>query len=218
MYCPSLPGRPYVSFFARARTTEKEGGTTINLSDFTRFCTDKFDVRLKAQSLFEPRKRPEIPISRLFLLVVGARALRKQSFHQIDLFARNPGAKKWLGSRRSMVASDATLWRVLPQMNRMELRAFVHQAYRLLRKKGHGKLELPSGRKIRAAAVDGTCWGKRYASAVEMLGEAPVILDFQPAPGEGHELATSEAVLRRVFHQFHDLEGGLADIVLGDGL
>ena len=190
----------------------------INLSDFTRFCTDKFDLRLKAQSLFEPRKRPQIPIARIFLLIVGGLALRKQSFHQIDLFARNKGAKKWLGSGRPMVASDATLWRVLPQMNRSELRAFVHQAYRLLRKKGQGKLELPSGRKIRAAAVDGTCWGKRHASAVEMVGEAPVVLDFEPSAGRGHELATSEALLQRVFHEFSDLEGGLADIILGDGL
>jgi len=173
---------------------------------------------LKAQSLFEPRKRPEIPISRIFLLIVGALALRKQSFHQIDLFSRNKGAKKWPGTGRPMVASDATLWRVLPHMNRMELRAFVHQAYRLLRKEGQGKLELPSGREIRAAAVDGTCWGKRYASAVEMVGQAAVVLDFEPSPGEGHELTTSEAVQRRVFYQFHDLEGGLADIVLGDGL
>jgi hypothetical protein len=189
----------------------------MNLSDFTRFCTDKFDLRKKARDLSEPRKRPEIPISQIFLLVVGALALRKQSFHQIDLFARNKGAKKWLGSRRPMVASDATLWRVLPQMDATELRTLVHDAYRLLRRNGHGKLELPSGRRIRAAAVDGTCWGKRYASAVEMLGDAPVVLDFEPAPGEGHELATSEAVLRRVFYQYHDLEGGLADIVLGDG-
>jgi len=190
----------------------------INLSDFTRFCTDKFDLRLKAQTLFEPRQRPQTPISRIFLLIVGGLALRKQSFHQIDLFSRHKWAKKWLGSGRPMVASDATLWRVLPRMNRMELRGFVHQAYRLLRKKGQGRLVLPSGRKIRAAAVDGTCWGQRYASAVEMVGEAPVVLDFEPSPGEGHESETSEAVLRRVFFQFHDLEGGLADLVLGDGL
>jgi hypothetical protein len=189
----------------------------MNLSDFTRFCTDKFDLRQKAQSLFEPRQKPQIPIQRIFLLVVGGLALRRQSFHQIDLFAREKGAKKWLGSGRPMVASDATLWRVLPQMNRSELRSFAHQAYRMLRKKGHGRLELPSGRKIRAAAVDGTCWGKRYASAVELLGDAPVVLDFEPAPGEGHELATSAKVLRRVFAEFRDLEGGLADIVLGDG-
>lgn len=215
----SVPARAAVRLFLCSGSDyRKERGTTINLTDFTRFCTDKFDLRLKAQNLFEPRKRPEIPISRIFLLVVGALALRKQSFHQIDLFARNKGAKQWLGTRRSMVASDATLWRVLPQMNRLELRALVHQAYRLLRKKGHGKLELPSGRKIRAAAVDGTCWGKRYASAIEMIADAPVVLDFEPSVGEGHELATSEALLRRVFYQFHDLEGGLADIVLGDGI
>jgi DDE family transposase len=147
--------------------------------------------------------------------MVGALALRKHSFHQIDLFARTKEAKQWLGSDRRMVASDATLWRVLPLMNRSELRAFVHKAYRLLRKQGHGSLELPSRRSIRAAAVDGTCWGKQYASAVEILGDPPVVLDFEVAAGEGHELATSAKVLRRVFKEFGK---GFVDIVLGDGL
>lgn len=150
--------------------------------------------------------------------MVGALALRKQSFHQIDLFSRNKGAKKWLGTRRPMVASDATLWRVLPHMQRDELRDLVHQAYRVFRKKGQGRLELPSGRKIRAVAVDGTSWGKRLVSAVGVVGEAPVVLDFEPSPGEGHELGTSATLLRRIFQQFRDGEGGLADIVLGDGL
>jgi hypothetical protein len=147
--------------------------------------------------------------------MVGGLALRKHSFHQIDLFARTPEARQWLGSDRRMVASDATLWRVLPLMNRSELRAFVHKAYRLLRKQGHGSLELPSRRSIRAAAVDGTCWGKQYASAVEILGDPPVVLDFEVAAGEGHELATSAKVLRRVFKEFGK---GFVDIVLGDGL
>ncbi len=189
----------------------------MKLPDFARFCTHEFDLPRKARSLIEPRKRPEIPLSRIFMLLVGGLALQKKSFHQIDLFSRTSEAKRWLGSRRRMVASDATLWRVLPEMNRTQLRSFLHQAYRLLRKRGQGPLKLPSGRKIRAAAVDGTCWGKRNASAVEMLGEAPVLLDFQVSPGQGHELATSEAVLRRVFQEFRGLEGGLADIVLGDG-
>ena len=189
----------------------------MKLPDFARYCTDEFDLPRKAQSLFEPRQEPQIPISRIFLLLLGGLALQKQSFHQIDMFGRTQEAKRWLGSRRPMVASDATLWRVLPLMNRSELRRFVHESYRVLRKRGHGKVELPSGRKIRAAAVDGTCWGKRYASAVEILGTASVLLDFEPSPGQGHELATSEAVLRRVFQEFGTLEGGLADIVLGDG-
>lgn len=189
----------------------------MKLPDFTRYCTDEFDLRSKAQNLFEPRKRPEIPISQIFMLLVGGLALQKKSFHQIDLFSRTDEAKRWLGTRRPMVASDATLWRVLPLMKRPELRGLLHQAYRTLRKRGHGRLELPSGRKVRAAAVDGTCWGKRHASAVEMIGDAPVLLDFQLSPGQGHELATSEAVLRRNFLEFRGFEGGLADIVLGDG-
>ncbi len=143
-------------------------------------------------------------------------ALRKQSFHQIDLFARTKEARRWLGSDRRMVASDATLWRVLPTMNRAELRAFVHKAYRLLRKQGHGSIELPSRRRIRAAAVDGTCWGgKRKASALEILGDPPVVLDFEVSPGEGHELATSATLLRRGAQEFGK---GFVDIVLGDGL
>jgi hypothetical protein len=165
----------------------------------------------------EPRKRPEIPIARVFKLVVGRLALQKRSFHQIDLFAREKGAKKWLGCGRAMVASDATLWRVLPLMNRRELRNCAHEAYRLLREQGHGRLELPSDRRIRAAAVDGTWWGGRCASAVERVGDASVMLDFETAPGKGHELATSEKILRRVFYPFRDFEGGLADIVLSDG-
>jgi hypothetical protein len=52
----------------------------MNLSDCTRFCTEKFDLRRKAQSLFEPRQMPQIPIQRIFLLVVGGLALRRQSF------------------------------------------------------------------------------------------------------------------------------------------
>lgn len=146
---------------------------------------------------------------------MGSLALRKQSFHQIDLFARTEEAKKWLGSKRPMVASDATFWRVLPLMDRSQLRQFVRDAYRRLRRQGHGTLSLPSGRKLRAAAVDGTCWGGRYASAVEILGKPSVVMDFEPAPGHGHELATSEKVLRRATESFGK---GFVDIVLGDGL
>lgn len=187
----------------------------LNLSDFSRFCNSEFHLPLRAQELFEPRKEPDIPISQLFRLIVGGLALRKKSFHQIDLFARTDGAKKWLGSKRPMVASDATFWRVLPVMDRSQLREFVRRGYELLRKKGHGTLRLPSGRLLRAAAVDGTTWGGRYASAVEILGKPSAVIDFEPALGKGHELAASEIVLRRLAKS---LNKGFVDIVLGDGL
>ncbi len=74
---------------------------------------------------------------------------------------------------------------------------------------------LPSGRKLRAAAVDGTCWGRQYAGAVEVLGKPSVVIDFERCHGKGHELSASQAVMRRSVESFGK---GFVDIFLGDGL
>jgi hypothetical protein len=74
---------------------------------------------------------------------------------------------------------------------------------------------LPGGRKIRAAAVDGTMMGKREASVLELLGGHAAVLDVEPSAGRGHELAASEKVLRRACKR-HDK--GFVEILLGDGL
>ena len=194
----------------------KGGGTTsLNLAQFSKFCNDKFHFRAKANQLRDFRKKPQISMATLFLFLVGSLALRKKSLHQIDLFARMKGVRRWLGSDRYMVASDATYWRILPRISRIQVREHLQQAYRLLRNQGHSTVELPGGRRIRAAAVDGSVLSGRYASAVEVLGRHPVVLDLEPCEGRGKELPTSERVLRRVF----DRHGkGFVDVVLGDGL
>lgn len=192
----------------------KEGATT-SLAEFSRFCNDKFHLPLKAQRLTDFRKRPVIPMATLFLFLVGSLALRKRSFHQIDLFARQKEVRDWLGSDRYMVASDATFWRVLPRMDRREVREILQQAYVFLRREGHGRLTLPGGRPIRAAAVDGSGLGGRYASAVEILGAHAAVIDLEPTEGRGKELVASERVLRRVFERHGK---GFVDVILGDGL
>lgn len=74
---------------------------------------------------------------------------------------------------------------------------------------------LPSGRRIRAAALDGSCLGGRYASALEILGAHAAVIDLEPASGKGKELVASEILLRRAFQE----QGrGFVDILLGDGL
>lgn len=151
----------------------------------------------------------------IYALTVGSLALRKQSFHQIDLFARQPEVRRWLGSDRPMVASDCTLWRILPRMDRAQLREELSQANVLLRQQGHGTMLLPGGRKIRAAAVDGSTFGKKEASVLELVGAHAAVLDLEPSEGRGHELATSERVLRRAVKRYGP---GFVDIVLGDGL
>jgi hypothetical protein len=151
----------------------------------------------------------------IFLLMVGSLALGKRSFHQIDLFARQQDVRGWLGSDRAMVASDCTLWRVLPRMNHAQLREELQQAHALLRQQGQATLQLPGGRKIRAVAVDGSVLAGRYSSVVEPVGAGGAALDLEPCAGRGKELPTSETVLRRVFARHGR---ALADIVLGDGL
>jgi hypothetical protein len=151
----------------------------------------------------------------IYLLMIGSLALRKQSFHQIDLFARQEGVRSWMGSRRPMVASDCTLWRVLPGIDRSQIREDLQQAYELLKRQGFGDVELPGGRRLRAAAVDGSALGGRFASVVEILGAHAAPLDLEPCEGKGKELPASERVLRRL----GDHHGrGFVDIVLGDGL
>jgi hypothetical protein len=98
-------------------------------------------------------------MSTLFMFLVGGLALHRKSFHQMDLFGRQKEVRQWLGTSRYLVASDATFWRVLPGMDQPQIREELQQACELLRQKGHGKIALPEGRTLRAAAVDGSALG-----------------------------------------------------------
>jgi hypothetical protein len=151
----------------------------------------------------------------LFLYAVGSVALRRQSFHQMDLMARQKDVKAWVGSDRRMVASDATYLRILPRMLKSQLREELQQANVLLRQQGHGTLTLPGGRRIRAAAIDGTVVSGRYASVLEAMGGHAAVVDVEPCEGRGKELVAGERLLRRVVKRHGK---GFVDIVLGDGL
>ena len=120
-----------------------------------------------------------------------------------------------MGTDRYMVASDATFWRVLPGIHRDELREVLHQSTALLRQEGHGKIALPQGRVLRAAAVDGSALGGRYASVLEILGTHAAVVDLEPCANRGKELPSSEVLLKRAFAKNRS---GFVDIVLGDGL
>lgn len=146
---------------------------------------------------------------------MGGLALRKGSFHQIDLFGRQTATRRWLGSERPLVGSDASFWRVLPGIDDDQLRQELQLAYEGIRRRGHGLLTLPSGRRVRAAALDGSWLGGRYASALEILGAHAAVIDIEPAEGKGKELPSSAALLRRNFARHGT---GFVDFVLGDGL
>lgn len=169
-----------------------------------------------AAGVRETRKKPQIPIGTLFLFVVLGLVLRKKSFHQMDLWARTEAAKRFLGSRRGMVASDATLWRVLPTMALGQLREFLQQAYLKWKQLMSAGLTLPSGRKLRVGIVDGSMFGRFYASCLQVKADrGDFFVDLEVGEGKGKELPTTERLLCRVAKR-HGRR--FVDILLADGL
>lgn len=188
----------------------------MNLNLFTDFCKQKFHLLEMAVFCPETRRKPEIPLWQLFLLMVMGLALRKRSFHQIDLWARTAGAKRVLGSHRGMVASDATLWRVLPQMAVDRLRELVQQTFVRWKNLEGFRFTLPSGRQVRLGIVDGSQFGKFLASCLQIKTDfGDYFLDLELSAGRGHELATTERLIERATSRHGK---GFLDLLLGDGL
>lgn len=210
---PRSGGRSFLSLCPGS--DYRKEGETLNLTDFANFCNEKLHLRQRVQKIQDLRKRPEIPLGSLLMLVIGGLALRRKSFHQLDLFARQSEARKWLGSSRRMVASDATCWRVLPDVAPSQLRDQIRETYQTMRRSGHGTLELPSRKKLRVGALDGSALGGRYATAFELLGAHAATIDLEPVENRGKELPGAEILLRRLFQSYG---ATLVDLVMGDGL
>ncbi len=188
----------------------------MNLAHFLEFGKQKFHLLAMAQKCPDSRKKPEIPIATIFLLVVLGLAMRRRNFHQMDQWARMGGVKRLLGSRRFMVASDATLWRVLPGVNVETVREFVQQSYGRWKELTEGALTLSKGRRLRVGIVDGSMFGKFYASCLQIKADrGDYFLDLEVGAGKGKELPTSEALLARATARHGK---GFVDLVMGDGL
>jgi len=115
-----------------------------------------------------------------------------------------------------MVASDATLWRVLPTLPVAPLREMVADTYGRWKEQGGGALTLPSGRRIRLGIMDGSMMGKFYASFLQVRADqGDCFVDLEVGTGKGKELPTSEALLRRAVERYGP---DFVDLIGGDGL
>lgn len=182
---------------------------------FLRFCTEKFKLLLMAARITETRKRPEIPMSTIVLLMVVALALGRRSFHQIDHLARRREMRRLLGSKRDMAASDTTIERVLPTIDVEEVREELQTAY-IRRKQRGATITLCSGRRKRIGVVDGYDTGSGLASGLQILtGRSPFLVDADPYEKDGKELPASTALIQRAATRHGK---GFVDLVLGDPL
>lgn len=182
---------------------------------FIQFCVEKFKLLLMAARIKETRKKPEIPMATIILLMVFSLALRRRSFHQIDDLARRRPLRHVLGRDRDMVASDTTLQRVLPTIDQDEVREELQKNY-VAKRQSCAAFTLQSGRRIRFGVVDGYETGSGMASCLLTLTDRGIaFIDAEPYEKEGKELPSSTRLIQRAAERHGEAS---LDLVLGDPL
>ena len=104
--------------------------------------------------------------------------------------------------------------RSLEVMDLHSLRQILLASYRQGINSGQSKYQLRSGKR-RIGIIDGSGFGRFFASFFEIVGPTSLMVGLQPIPKRGKELPASYALLRRIKHQ---LNSNFVDLILGDGL
>lgn len=192
------------------------GIDSINISSFREFCNTKFGLRERANKLTDSRQKPQITTGQIYQGILLGGIFRKRSFLQIDQFLREKEVKKFIGSKRTQVASDTALPRILTGLCLTQLRNLNYLIYGRAKQNGLLRLKNPLLADLRIGVVDGSCLGGIFwATGFELLGDPPVMLDFEPMANKGKELPTSSKLFNRLKKRFGK---GFIDLVLMDGL
>ena len=192
------------------------GEESINISSFREFCNTKFGLRERANKLTDSRQKPQITTGQIYQGVLLGGIFRKKSFLQIDQFLRGKEVRKFIGSKRTQVASDSALLRVLDGLRLTQLRNLNYLIYSRAKQNGLLRLKDPLFANLRIGVIDGSCLGGIFwATCFELLGDPPIMLDFEPMANKGKELPTA----RKLFHRLEKRFGKkFVDLVLMDGL
>jgi len=137
-------------------------------------------------------------------------ALGLPSFLQLDLLLRS---KRLLPSIQP--ASDSTFARTLNLMSLHPLRLILKSIALKVINSGKGKAELPEVGKAKMGIVDGTTFGKMYASVISISGQVDMPIDIEPWEGRGKELHASYTLLDRFLKTYGK---GFVDYTVADGL
>lgn len=161
------------------------------------------------------RIQPQIPASDIAKSIIHMPALQLQSMLQLDQMGRQTVFKNLIGSKRSMVASDTTFERVLPQLDMQPINETIRTVYNQVVSKGLSKFHFSSGKKLVLAAIDGSGFSPFYASVVTLVGQGTFPLDSHVSDTKGKELICSRATMSRLTNL---LGHSWCDILLADGL
>lgn len=187
-------------------------------SAFQQFVETEYKLSYWAsQQQDRSRRRPVVTPAAIFRAVVGQGVFGLGSVLQVDQWLRTHAAQRFIGQSPDAPywGSDSTLLRAL---GHWELGPARHATYALhlwLRDQGRANRTLASGRAVRLAVVDGSCFGGVWASVLGFAGAFYYSVDLERYAGRGHELAASRAVLTRATNR---LGPGFATHLLYDGL
>ncbi len=184
------------------------------INKFFTFANTSYTMFAAKSKVKDDRKSPQIPPSVIFLGLILMVIFKKRSLLKLDQFLRVKSAKRFFGSNKRGVVSDTTIFRSLSTYLFSPLRSYLKTIY--IRACHYGKCKIDVyGRKLKAACVDGSMFGKFYSCVLQSLGEADLLLDIEPTTGKGKEIPATRSLLDRAFDTYGD---GFVDIFLLDGL
>jgi len=184
----------------------------ISLKELRRFFNRQIKLNDQVTSLTDHRKKREIPLSHIFYSLLYTTILSKNTFLNKDKFLRKHFTKRFIGSNRTMVASDSTLFRNLgTNIETDEL-----QAINFVISQNHDNLKLiePTLKKI-CGILDGTFIGGFMKEVLFIPGETDFIFNFNSIPKRGKELVSAKKLLNETNER---VGSNYFDLILGDGL
>ena len=190
----------------------------VQASAFRHFVETEYKLSYWASQQHDrARRRPVVKPPAIFRAGVGQGALGLGSVLQVDQWLRTPAAQRFIGHAPDAPCrgSDSTLLRALGQWELGPARDATYAVHLWLRDQGQANRPLASGRGVRLAVVDGSCFGGVWASVLGFAGAFYYSVDVERYAGRGHELAASRAVLARATER---LGAGFATHLLYDGL
>lgn len=187
----------------------------FNIEGFYQFCQDKYKLARYAGKMKDGREKPRIKSSVIFLSMIFMVAWQRKSFLQLDQLLRLEVVKKYLKSKKKNVVSDTTIQDTLKVFAINPIRNFLYQVYQKSKEQYGGRVEI-GNKRLRLGAIDGSCFGKFFASCFLAIGQKTnLFLDAQKMEKRGKELPTSQKLLERLVNK---LGKNFIDILLLDGL
>lgn len=184
----------------------------ISIKQFRRFLNRLFHFDGSVHSLTDHRIKFIIPLSQIFKALFYTTILSINTFLSKDKFLRNDFIRKFIGSKRYMVASDSTLERALSgNIDIDELKNINSNFFKRLPRSHFVDKNLNRV----CGIMDGTVTGKFMKEFMLIPGESNFILNFNTIPKRGKELPSAEKL---IIDSLKIVKKGFFNLILNDGL